>query len=194
MRAWISEFKRAALAVILLATLLGGIYPLAVWGLAQLFFPHKANGSLLKNGGQIGGSALIAQPFTSPAYFHPRPSAVDYSTSGAISGGSNLGPLSRSLHAQAAIRAMKYRQENRLPADFPIATDVVGASASGLDPHISPVDAIAQAARVARARGWDKEQVMWLIRRRLQPRQFGILGEKRINVLLLNLALDERKQ
>jgi K+-transporting ATPase ATPase C chain len=190
MKAWASEFMRAVLAVILLSFLLGAIYPLAAWGIGQLLFPGRANGSLIKHGDEIAGSALIAQPFTSPLYFHPRASAVDYSCSRANSGGSNLGPLSRSLANQVAVRSTRYRLENGLPADFLIPGDALTASASGLDPHISPADATAQAARVARARGMNRERVLRLVQRQLEGRQLGLFGEPRVNVLRLNLALD----
>jgi potassium-transporting ATPase KdpC subunit len=187
------EFKRAALAAILLAIILCAIYPLAVWGIGQLFFPEKAGGSLLKNEKGITGSVLIGQPFTSPAYFHSRPSAVAYAGSEAISGGSNLGPLSRELIQQAAVRVKKYRMENGLPAAFPVPVDAITASASGLDPHITPANAFAQAARVARARGWGKERVMQMIQNAMEGKQLMMFGEKRVNVLLLNLALASQK-
>jgi potassium-transporting ATPase KdpC subunit len=190
MKAWAGEIRRAALAVILLSILLCVIYPLAVWGIGQLFFSEKANGSMLVREKEIVGSILIAQPFTSPAYFHPRPSAVAYAGSGANSGGSNLGPLSAVLNDQVTARIKKYRQENGLADAYPIPAGAVSASASGLDPHISPADAYAQAARVARARGLSQGQVLSMIRRHLEGRQLGILGEERVNVLLLNLALD----
>jgi K+-transporting ATPase ATPase C chain len=191
MKTWASEFTRAVLAVILLSILLCGIYPLAVWGIGQLLFPEKANGSQLKREHEIIGSVLIGQQFTSPAYFHSRPSAVAYAGSGANSGGSNLGPLSKSLNEQVTTRIKKYRQENGLADAFPIAADAVSASASGLDPHISPANAYAQAARVARVRGLRKDQILHMIRRSMEERQLGIFGEKRVNVLLLNLALDK---
>lgn len=193
MKALTGEIKRAVLAVVLLSILLCGIYPLAVWGIGQLFFPHNANGSLLDNHGKTSGSTLIGQEFTSPSYFHSRPSAVDYAVAAAASGGSNLGPLSAALHEQTRTRIREYRMENGLPPASPIAADAVSASASGLDPHISPADAVAQAARVARARGLGESQVLRLIRLHLEQRQLGILGEKRINILLLNLALDGRQ-
>jgi K+-transporting ATPase ATPase C chain len=193
MKAWMDEFKRAVLAVMLLALLLGGIYPLAIWGIGQLLFSEKANGSLLKRGQETIGSVLIGQQFASRAYFHSRPSAVAYASSRVASGGSNLGPLSRSLYEQATVRILNYRKENSLPDDFPIAADAVSASASGLDPHISPADAAIQAARVAKARGWNIKRVRLWIQRIQEPRQLVIFGEKRINVLLLNLALDGQK-
>jgi K+-transporting ATPase ATPase C chain len=193
MKTFADEFKRAALAVILLTILLGGIYPLAIWGIGQLFFPEKANGSLLKNDREITGSALIGQPFAAESYFHSRPSAIGYASSAVMSGGSNLGPLSKSLYQQVAKRTNEYRKENRLADAFPIAADAVSASASGLDPHISPANAKAQASRVARARGLSEEQVLLVIQQHLEDRQFGFFGEKRVNVLLLNLALNEIK-
>lgn len=193
MKTLAGEIKRAVLAVILLSILLCVIYPLAIWGIGQLFFSEKANGSMLLREKEIVGSILIAQPFTSPVYFHSRPSAVAYAGTGANSGGSNLGPLSKSLNEQVTTRIKKYRQENGLADAFPIAADAVSASASGLDPHISPADAYAQAARVARARGLSKVLVLQMIQRFMEGRQLGIFGEKRINVLLLNLALDSQK-
>jgi K+-transporting ATPase ATPase C chain len=193
MKALAGEFKRALLAVILLSLLLCGIYPLAIWSIGQLLYPEKANGSLLKREHEIVGSILIGQKFTSPAYFHSRPSAVAYAGSGAISGGSNLGPLSKLLQEQAAMRTANYREENGLPATFPVAADAVSASASGLDPHISPADATVQAARVARVRGLSKVRVLQMIQRHLEGRQLGVFGEKRVNVLLLNLELAGQK-
>lgn len=192
MKALAVEFKRAIIAVILLTILLGGIYPLAIWVSGQLFFSEKANGSLLIREKKIVGSILIGQQFTSPAYFHSRPSAVAYASSGANSGGSNLGPLSKSLFEQVTTRITNYRKENGLPASFPVPADAFTASASGLDPHISPADAYMQAARVARARGLRKDQILHMIRRSMEERQLGIFGEKRINVLLLNLTLDKQ--
>ncbi len=193
MKTLAGEIKRAVLAVILLSILLCVIYPLAIWGIGQLFFSEKANGSMLVRKKEIVGSILIAQPFTSPAYFHPRPSAVAYAGSGANSGGSNLGPLSISLNEQVMTRIKNYRRENGLADAYPIAAAAVSASASGLDPHISPADAYAQAARVARARGLSTEYVLQMIRLRLEERQLGIFGEKRVNVLLLNLELAGQK-
>jgi K+-transporting ATPase ATPase C chain len=193
MKALAGEFKRALLAVMLLSLLLCGIYPLAIWSIGQLLYPEKANGSLLKRNHEIIGSILIGQKFTSPAYFHSRPSAVAYASSGAISGGSNLGPLSKLLREQAAMRIANYREENGLTDTFPIAADAVSASASGLDPHISPADATVQAARVARVRGMSKVLVLQMIQRHMEKRQLGIVGENRVNVLLLNLELAGQK-
>lgn len=194
MRVFAEEIKKAVVAVILLTILLGGIYPLAIWGIGQLFFAEKANGSLLKRKHEIVGSVLIGQHFSLPTYFHSRPSAINYASFGAISGGSNLGPLSKSLYEQIAQRIKNYRHENGLSDTFPIAADAVCASASGLDPHISPADAYAQAARIAGARGLSRTHVLHVIRRHLEERQLGIFGEKRVNVLLLNLTLDGQIQ
>jgi K+-transporting ATPase ATPase C chain len=193
MKNLVNELKRALLAVILLSILLCGLYPLAVWGIGQWFFSEKANGSLLKSGQRIVGSVLIGQQFTSPAYFHSRPSAVAYAGSEAISGGSNLGPLSRALFEQTMTRTMNYRKENSLPAAFPVPADAITASASGLDPHISPDNAYAQAARVARARGLNENQIVGMIRQAMEKKQLAIFGENRVNVLLLNLALAGQK-
>jgi len=191
LKAFFVELTRAFIAVILLALLLCALYPLATWGVGQLLFPGKANGSLMKSGRQTVGSVLIAQRFDSPAYFHPRPSAVDYAGSRANSGGSNLGPLSQTLSQRLAFVSKQYRSENNLLPDAPIASDAVSASASGLDPHISPADAAAQAGRVAKARGWSINHILDLIHEILEERQLGIFGEERINVLRLNLALDK---
>jgi len=193
MRALAGELKRALVAVMLLAILLCGFYPLAIWSIGQLLFPEKANGSLLKSDHEIVGSILIGQQFTSPAYFHSRPSAVAYAGSRAISGGSNLGPLSKSLHEQTALRTARYREENGLPATLTVGADAVSASACGLDPHISPADATMQAARVARAQGLSKVLVLRMIQRHLEERQLGVFGEKRVNVLSLNLELAGQK-
>jgi K+-transporting ATPase ATPase C chain len=190
MKPFLSECRRAVLAVALLTLLLGGVYPLATWGVGQLFFPGRANGSLLKTGRQPIGSLLIAQRFDGPAYFHPRPSAIAYAGTAARSGGSNLGPLSRQLNERVALLASEYRRQNGLAPDMPIAADAVSSSASGLDPHISPDDAVVQAERVARARNWSRERVLGLVRQVSEGRQLGILGETRVNVLRLNLALD----
>jgi K+-transporting ATPase ATPase C chain len=187
------EFKKAVWAVVSLSVLLCVIYPLAIWGVGQLFFPARADGSLVQRGQGIIGSVQIGQPFTSPAYFHPRPSAVAYAGTEAISGGSNLGPLSKSLFEQATARISNYRKENGLPASFPIPADAFTASASGLDPHISPANAMAQAARVAGARHLSEDRIRQMITLATEEKQLGIFGEKRVNVLRLNMALDRQK-
>jgi potassium-transporting ATPase KdpC subunit len=185
------ELKTAVLATLTLAVLCCGIYPLVVWGLGQLSFPRQANGSLLVCNGRLVGSTLIGQPFRSEPYFHPRPSAAGaegYDAAG--SGGSNLGPLSRKLLDQVQERAEVYRTENGLSPDAKIPTDGVTASGSGLDPHISVWNAELQAARVARARGIREEDVKKVIRQSTEGPQLGFLGERRVNVLKLNCALD----
>ncbi len=185
------EVKVSALAAAALLLLLCGIYPLVVWGLAQIAFPSQANGSLVARGGQTVGSALIAQNFSSRQYFHPRPSAAgDTGYDGTSSGGSNLGPLSRKLIDQVKERASAYRAENHLSLDVPIPGDAVTASGSGLDPQISLKNAEIQTARVAQARGLSPEQVRKLVETCTDGPGLGFLGEPGVNVLKINLALD----
>ena len=185
------ETRVAVSATLVLAFLLCGIYPLAVWGVAQLVFPHQANGSLVVQDGRIVGSSLIGQGFRAEHYFHSRPSAAGsdgYDAAG--SSGSNLGPLSRKLIDQVKERAEAYRKENGLPSDMEIPADAVTASASGLDPHISVRNAELQAARVANARSIAVEEVRKYIGQYTEGPQLGFLGEEGVNVLELNLALD----
>ena len=185
------EMRTAFGATLVLAFLLCGIYPLAVWGVAQLVFPHQANGSLVFQDGHIVGSALIGQGFKTEHYFHPRPSAAGSDGyDAASSSGSNLGPLSRKLIDQVKERADAYRNDNGLPPDMEIPADAVTASASGLDPHISVRNAELQVARVAKARGIPIEELRKYIGQYTEGPQFGFLGERRVNVLELNLALD----
>jgi K+-transporting ATPase ATPase C chain len=182
---------RPAIALTLLLSVLTGlIYPGIVTGLAQLIFPWQANGSIVEAGGRPVGSALIGQAFTRPEYFHSRPSAAGAGYDAAASAGANKGPTDRKLAdtliAGAVQRVVREDgvERGKIPADM------VTASASGLDPHISPANAEAQVARVARARGVSSESIRALLRRHTEGRQFGVLGEPRVNVLLLNLALD----
>jgi len=185
---------RPALTLLLILTVLTGlIYPLAVTGLAQLFFPDQANGSLIVHNGKVIGSKLIGQYFDKPKYFWGRPSATSpFPYNAAASGGSNLGPTNPAL-----IEAVKARVAALRAADpgneSPIPVDLVTASGSGLDPHISPAAALYQLKRVARARGLDETTVQSLVTQHTEGRQFGLLGERRVNVLLLNLALDALK-
>jgi K+-transporting ATPase ATPase C chain len=185
------EVKVSALVTVALLILLCGIYPVVVWGIAQIVFPSQANGSLLVRQGQVVGSSLIAQNFTGPQYFHPRPSAAgETGYDGASSGGSNLGPLSAKIVGQVKERVAIYRTENQLSPDSPIPADAVTASGSGLDPHISLKNAGLQANRVAKARGLSPAQVAKLIETYTDGASLGFLGEPRVNVLKLNLALD----
>jgi K+-transporting ATPase ATPase C chain len=176
--------------VIVMTALTGLLYPAVTTGLAQLFFPRQANGSLVWQNGHVIGSTLIGQQFTRPEYFHPRPSAAGNGYDPMASGGSNLGPTSKELVSQVTKRVAEYRAENRVEGDVP--ADAVTSSASGLDPDITPANAEDQVARVAAARHVPPGQVRDLVRRMTEGRGLGIFGEPRVNVLRLNLALDAR--
>jgi potassium-transporting ATPase KdpC subunit len=190
MRRWIAELRITLKVVLALAVILCGIYPAAVWILAQGLFPAKANGSLVVRNGTTLGSALIGQDFSGPAYFHPRPSAAGKGYDALRSGGSNLGPTSKKLVDEVRRRVAAYRTENGLAAGILVPPDAVMASASGLDPHISLKNASLQAPRVAKARGLDEGRVRQMITKLTEGRDLGVLGEPRVNVLMLNLALD----
>jgi K+-transporting ATPase ATPase C chain len=177
-----------AMKFTLITTLLFGLlYPLAVTGLSHLFFPKQANGSLIEKNGQILGSRLIGQPFTSDKYFHSRPSAAGSGYDATASSGSNLGPTNQQLVDRVKQDVAKLQQENPGVA---IPADLVTSSGSGLDPDISPAAAEFQIPRIARARGISAETLRPLVARHTQQRQWGILGEARVNVLELNLDLD----
>jgi potassium-transporting ATPase KdpC subunit len=185
-----AELGRSLVAVASLAFILCGLYPLVSWGLAQAIFPGRANGSLIVRRGIVSGSALIGQPFSGPAYFHPRPSTAGQGYDAARSGGRNLGPLSKELLDAVGRSVAEYRAENGLPPGTLVPADAVTASASGLDPHISPENARLQAARVAAARGLTEAEVLSRVEASTEGRTLGFLGEPRVNVLKLNLALD----
>ena len=183
-----------ALAVFLFFTVLVGVvYPLAVTGVAGIAFPSKSQGSLVRRGNVVVGSRLIGQAFSGPRYFQSRPSAAGKGYDGAASGASNLGPSNPLLLADVRARAAAYRRFNGLAANTPVPVDAVTASASGLDPEISPTNARLQAPRVARARGLPLTQVLALIQSHTANRSLGFLGEPGVNVLELNLAFDSVK-
>ena len=172
---------------LILLLLVGGVYPGAVWAIGQLAFRDKANGSLIARDGRVVGSSLIGQGFASDRYFHSRPSAAGNGYDAAASGGSNLGPTSRKLAGRIA-EDVKRLGKAKVPAD------AVTASGSGLDPHISPANALLQVPRVARARGLEEVRVQRLVGQHIEGRFLGVFGEPRVNVLLLNLALDTMMQ
>lgn len=176
---------------VVLTLLLGVVYPLVVTGLAYVIFPAKAQGSLIEKDGKIIGSRLIGQAFTGPGYFHSRPSAAGSGYDGAASAGTQLGPTSaKFFETNVKTAADTLHEEN---PNVPIPVDLVTASASGLDPHITPAAARFQIPRVARERAISEEEVRRLVREHTEGRQFGLLGEPRVNVLELNLALDKLK-
>ena len=193
----LSELKPALRLLLVLTVLTGAVYPLAVTGVARLLFPAEAKGSLIEgDDGKLLGSTLVGQRFVAPGYFHSRPSAAgDQGYDATQSGASNLPVTSRKLVADIAGRAVVYRAEYNAagPAGTapPVPLDLVTSSASGLDPHISPAGALYQVPRVARARRLGEEEVRTLVELLTEKRAFGILGEPRVNLLKLNLALDE---
>lgn len=206
----LKQLKPAIMSVLTFTVLCGLVFPFLITAIAQVTMPDRANGSLITMNGAIIGSELIGQNFSKPEYFHPRPSAAGTGYDGSLSGGTNLGPISvkliNGIHNKLpdgsedpgnyqGIRdlTIAYRQENGLPENAAVPADAVTRSASGLDPHISPANAALQLQRVAKARGFDDittQRLAELVARHTEGRTFGFLGEPRVNVLLLNLALD----
>ena len=185
------EIKNSVIATIIFAIILCGVYPLIVYGAGQLFFPNKANGSLIEGKDRkLVGSELLGQMFSGEKYFHPRPSAAGTGYDAANSSGTNLGPTSQKLKDAVKAAVEQYRKENNLTPDVLIPADAVTSSGSGLDPHISVRNAQLQTGRVAKARSRDENDVRALIEKFTDGRQLGILGEPGVNVLKLNLALD----
>jgi potassium-transporting ATPase KdpC subunit len=198
----LQHIRPAVVMLILFSALTGLVYPLAITGIAQLAMPGAADGSLIERNGVVVGSALIGQNFKSNRYFHPRPSAtnepdpkdpsktIDDPYNAANSSGSNLGPTSKALadRVKAGVEAWR-----AMAGTGPVPADAVTTSASGLDPDISPESALAQVASVAKARGLDADRIRQLVNASIEGRAFGLIGEPRVNVLRLNLALDQLK-
>ena len=192
MKKHFSELRSAIAATLIFAVVCCGLYPLVVFGVAQMFFPAKASGSLIVDAdGTVRGSRLLGQQFTADKYFHSRPSAAGHGYDAANSSGSNLGPTSQKLRDAIAQNISDYRTQNGLATNAPAPADAVTASGSGLDPHISPESARLQIARVAAARGWTPATVGELVEHVVEGPQLGFLGDPRVNVLRLNLVLDE---
>ena len=188
----LSQLRSAAVMLALFSFLTGILYPIAMTALAQGFFPEQANGSLLYRGGDVIGSALIGQRFESPQYFWSRPSATSpFAYNAAASSGSNLGPSHPALISAVRERLHALRANAPAHAVEPVPVDLVTASGSGLDPHISPAAALYQVSRVARARGWPEARVRSLVYSCIEARTLGFLGEPRVNVLRLNLLLEQ---
>jgi K+-transporting ATPase ATPase C chain len=191
MKKLFSEFRAALMVTLALAVVCCGLYPLVVFGVSQILFHDKANGSLIVDkDGTIHGSRLLGQSFTADKYFHPRPSAAGNGYDAASSSGSNLGPTSQKLNDAIVQRIADYRAQNNLATNAPVPADAVTASGSGLDPHISLRNAELQTPRVAKARSLGEDKVRELVHANTDSADLGILGDPGVNVLALNLALD----
>jgi len=184
------QLRPAVMVTLLLCVLTGVVYPGIVTALGQLLFPRQANGSLVTVNGQVVGSALIGQPFAQPYYFHPRPSAAGTGYDATASAGTNKGPTDRKLADTLIAAAVDSAVARDGAVRGHVPADMATASGSGLDPHISPANAYLQVARVARARNADSARVRALVDAHVEGRQFGLFGEPRVNVLLLNIAVD----
>ena len=191
------DLRTAVLMTVVTTLLLGVVYPLAITGMAQALFRDRANGQLIERNGRVIGSRIIGQAFSSPGHFHGRPSAAGTGYDAANSAGSNLGPTNKKLVDAIAANVEAARKDNPGAPACPepcrgVPVDLVTTSASGLDPHISPAAALFQVPRVARERRIEEEALRQLVARHTEGRQWGFLGEPRVNVLVLNLALDEQ--
>jgi len=194
MKDFFAELRPAILATVVLAVVCSGLYPLVVYGISQVLFPDKANGSLIvAPDGTVRGSRLLGQAFSDPKYFHPRPSAAGNGYDAANSSGSNLGPTSEKLRNAIKDRIAAYRAESGLIESEPVPADAVSASGSGLDPEISLRNAELQVARVAKARGLREDKVRELVQQNTDGRDLGVFGDPGVNVLQLNLALDRER-
>jgi len=185
------EFGRSLIMFVVMSLLTGITYPYIITGLSQIEFRRQAQGSLVVSNDRVLGSSLIGQQFSGPAYFHGRPSALEKAYDASNSGGSNSGPANAKFLKEIESRVAKVREENGLPPESPVPADLVLASGSGLDPHISAAAAMLQVKRVARARRMSESGVRILVENQVEGPQFGFLGDDRVNVLLLNMALDE---